>query len=289
MKKILAIVIAVLMIGALAVTFTACGDDTPEVFEKTLTATEAEDYVFGANGAINNGGKVFNVKATFSGHANGSTSCGETILVLDTTEGENFASIYDNQTSKDDDDGEITNKTEFLFINWTERSNGTLKNNGVVHAYSIDGETPVSNLLASGYEGLQNNLLKNSGLQGGKSVLENQIHNPNEDVYDTLQYTAKAIYNDSSMTDLNKVEVTITYHYEDDDQIINGTANIVMSMREVTIYDGTTKTLLVFDSIVVAESVGNNMTINYVYGVDSLGAPDFDDLSGTWPEAYPLA
>ena len=289
MKKILAIFIAVLMICALAVTFSACGEDTPpEVLEKTLTATEAEDYVFGANGAINNGGKVFNVKATFSGHANGNTSRGETILVLDTTNDENFASIYDNQTSKDDD-GEITNKTEFLFINWTKKSNGTLKNSGVVHAYSRNGETPVSNLLTSGYEGIQNNLLKNSGLQRGKSILENQIHNPNEDVYDTLQYTAKAIYNDSAMTDLNRVEVTITYHYEDADQIVNGTANIVMSMREVTIYDGTTETLLVFDSIVRTESAGNNMTINYVYGVDSLGAPDLGDLSGTWPEAYPIA
>ena len=287
MKKILAIVIAVLMIGALAVTFTACGEDTPEFFEKTLTATEAEDYVFGANGAINNGGKVFNLKATFSGHENGSTSRGETILVLDTTEGENFASIYDNQTSKDDD-GEITNKTEFLFIDWAERSNGTLRNNGVVHANSRNGESPVSNLLTSGYEGLQNNLLKNSSIQFGKSILENKIHNPNKDVYDTLQYTAKANYHDSAMTDLNKVEVTITYHYEDD-QIVNGTAKIVMSMREVTIYDGTTKTLLVFDSIVVTESAGINMTVNYVYGVDSLGAPDLDDLSGTWPEAYPIA
>lgn len=289
MKKILAIVIAVLMIGALAVTFTACGEDTPEVFEKALTATEAEDYVFGANGAINNGGKVFNVKATFSGHASGETATGETILVLDTTEGENIASIYDNQTSKDLDSNEISNRTSFLFIDWVEKSNGTLKNNGVVHAYSEDGDAPVADVFTSGYESLINNLLKNSGIQFGKSVLENHIHNPNEDVYDTLQYTAKAIYNDSAMTDLNKVEVTITYHYEDDDQIINGTANIVMSMREVTIYDGTTKTLLVFDSIVVAESVGNNMTINYVYGVDSLGAPDLDDLSGTWPEAYPLA
>lgn len=289
MKKILAIVIAVLMIGALAVTFTACGDDTPEVFEKTLTATEAEDYVFGANGAINNGGKVFNVKATFSGHASGETATGETILVLDTTEGENIASIYDNQTSKDLDSNEISNRTSFLFIDWVEKSNGTLKNNGVVHAYSEDGDAPVADVFTSGYESLINNLLKNSGIQFGKSVLENHIHNPNEDVYDTLQYTAKAIYNDSAMTDLNKVEVTITYHYEDDDQIINGTANIVMSMREVTIYDGTTKTLLVFDSIVVAESVGNNMTINYVYGVDNLGAPDLDDLNGTWPEAYPLA
>ena len=164
-----------------------------------------------------------------------------------------------------------------------------MRNNGVVHAYSRNGETPVSSVLTSGYESIQNNLLKNSGLQGGKSILENQIHNPNEDVYDTLQYTAKAIYNDSAKTDLNKVEVTITYHYEDDDQIVNGTANIIMSMREVTIYDGTTKTLLVFDSIVVTESDGNNMTINYVYGVDSLGAPDLDDLSGTWPEAYPIA
>lgn len=287
MKKILAIVIAVLMIGALAVTFTACGEDTPEVFEKTLTATEAEDYVFGASGAINNGGKVFNVKATFSGNEKGITSSGETILVLDTTEGANFASIYDNQTSKVD--GEITNNTEFLFINWTERNNGTMRNNGVVHAYSRNGETPVSSLLTSGYEGMQNNLLKNSELQRGKNILENEIHNPNKDVYDTLQYTAKAIYNDSAMTDLNKVEVTITYHYEDDGQTVNGTANIVMSMREVTIYDGTTKTLLVFDSIVVTESAGRNMTINYVYGVDSLGAPDLDDLSGTWPEAYPIA
>lgn len=287
MKKILAIVIAVLMIGALAVTFTACGEDTPEVFEKTLTATEAEDYVFGANGAINNGGKVFNVKATFSGNEKGITSSGETILVLDTTEGANFASIYDNQTSKVD--GEITNNTEFLFINWTERNNGTMRNNGVVHAYSRNGETPVSSLLTSGYEGMQNNLLKNSELQRGKNILENEIHNPNKDVYDTLQYTAKAIYNDSAMTDLGKVEVTITYHYEDDGQTVNGTANIVMSMREVTIYDGTTNTLLVFDSIVVTESAGRNMTINYVYGVDSLGAPDLDDLSGTWPEAYPIA
>ena len=287
MKRILAIVIAVLMIGALAVTFTACGEDTPEVFEKTLTATEAEDFVFGANGAINNGGKVFNVKATFSGNEKGITSSGETILVLDTTEGANFASIYDNQTSKVD--GEITNNTEFLFINWTERNNGTMRNNGVVHAYSRNGETPVSSLLTSGYEGMQNNLLKNSELQRGKSILENDIHNPNKDVYDTLQYTAKAIYNDSAMTDLGKVEVTITYHYEDDGQTVNGTANIVMSMREVTIYDGTTNTLLVFDSIVVTESAGRNMTINYVYGVDSLGAPDLDDLSGTWPEAYPIA
>lgn len=287
MKKILAIVIAVLMIGALAVTFTACGEDTPEVFEKTLTATEAEDYVFGASGAINNGGKVFNVKATFSGNEKGITSSGETILVLDTTEGANFASIYDNQTSKVD--GEITNNTEFLFINWTERNNGTMRNNGVVHAYSRNGETPVSSLLTSGYEGMQNNLLKNSELQRGKNILENEIHNPNKDVYDTLQYTAKAIYNDSAMTDLGKVEVTITYHYEDDGQTVNGTANIVMSMREVTIYDGTTNTLLVFDSIVVTESAGRNMTINYVYGVDSLGAPDLDDLSGTWPEAYPIA
>lgn len=287
MKKILAIVIAVLMIGALAVTFTACGEDTPEFLEKTLTATEAEDYVFGANGAINNGGKVFNVKATFSGNEKGITSRGETILVLDTTEGANFASIYDNQTSKDD--GEITNNTEFLFINWTER-NGTMRNSGVVHAYSRNGETPVSSLLTSGYEGIQNNLLKNSELQRGKSILENDIHNPNKDVYDTLQYTAKAIYNnDSAMTDLGKVEVTITYHYEDDGQTVNGTANIVMSMREVTIYDGTTENLLVFDSIVVTESAGRNMTINYVYGVDSLGAPDLDDLSGTWPEAYPIA
>ncbi|MBR2485340.1 MAG: hypothetical protein IKB54_03195, partial [Clostridia bacterium] len=162
-------------------------------------------------------------------------------------------------------------------------------NNGVVHAYSRNDETPVSSVLTSGYESIQNNLLKNSGLQGGKNILENQIHNPNEDVYDTLQYTAKAIYNDSAMTDLNKVEVTITYHYEDDDQVVNGTANIVMSMREVTIYDGTTKTLLVFDSIVVTQSAGINITINYVYGVDSLGAPDLDDLNGTWPEAYPLA
>lgn len=287
MKKILAIVIAVLMIGALAVTFTACGEDTPEVFEKTLTATEAEDFVFGANGAINNGGKVFNVKATFSGNEKGITSRGETILVLDTTEGANFASIYDNQTSKVD--GEITNNTEFLFINWTERNNGTMRNNGVVHAYSRNGETPVSSILTSGYEGIQNNLLKNSELQRGKSILENDIHNPNKDVYDTLQYTAKAVYNDSAMTDLCKVEVTITYHYEDDGQTVNGTANIVMSMREVTIYDGTTNTLLVFDSIVVTESAGRNMTINYVYGVDSLGAPDLDDLSGTWPEAYPIA
>ena len=287
MKKILAIVIAVLMIGALAVTFTACGEDTPEVFEKTLTATEAEDYVFGASGAINNGGKVFNVKATFSGNEKGITSSGETILVLDTTEGANFASIYDNQTSKVD--GEITNNTEFLFINWTERNNGTMRNNGVVHAYSRNGETPVSSILTSGYEGIQNNLLKNSELQRGKSILENDIHNPNKDVYDTLQYTAKAVYNDSAMTDLGKVEVTITYHYEDDGQIVNGTANIVMSMREVTIYDGTTNTLLVFDSIVVTESAGRNMTISYVYGVDSLGAPDLDDLSGTWPEAYPIA
>ena len=287
MKRILAIVIAVLMIGALAVTFTACGEDTPEVFEKTLTATEAEDFVFGANGAINNGGKVFNVKATFSGNEKGITSSGETILVLDTTEGANFASIYDNQTSKVD--GEITNNTEFLFINWTERNNGTMRNNGVVHAYSRNGETPVSSLLTSGYEGMQNNLLKNSELQRGKNILENEIHNPNKDVYDTLQYTAKAIYNDSAMTDLGKVEVTITYHYEDDGQTVNGTANIVMSMREVTIYDGTTNTLLVFDSIVVTESAGRNMTINYVYGVDSLGAPDLDDLSGTWPEAYPIA
>ena len=287
MKKILAIVIAVLMIGALAVTFTACGEDTPEVFEKTLTATEAEDYVFGASGAINNGGKVFNVKATFSGNEKGITSSGETILVLDTTEGANFASIYDNQTSKVD--GEITNNTEFLFINWTERNNGTMRNNGVVHAYSRNGETPVSSILTSGYEGIQNNLLKNSELQRGKNILENEIHNPNKDVYDTLQYTAKAVYNDSAMTDLGKVEVTITYHYEDDGQIVNGTANIVMSMREVTIYDGTTNTLLVFDSIVVTESAGRNMTISYVYGVDSLGAPDLDDLSGTWPEAYPIA
>lgn len=286
MKRILAIVIAVLMIGALAVTFTACGDDTPTVLERTLTAIEAEDYVFGANGAINNGGKVFNVKATFSGNEKGITSSGETILVLDTTEGANFASIYDNQTSKDD--GEITNNTEFLFINWTER-NGTMRNSGVVHAYSRNGETPVSSLLTSGYEGMQNNLLKNSELQRGKSILENDIHNPNKDVYDTLQYTAKAVYNDSAMTDLGKVEVTITYHYEDDGQIVNGTANIVMSMREVTIYDGTTNTLLVFDSIVVTESAGRNMTINYVYGVDSLGAPDLDDLGGTWPEAYPIA
>jgi hypothetical protein len=91
------------------------------------------------------------------------------------------------------------------------------------------------------------------------------------------------------MTDLSRVEVTITYHYEDDDQIVNGTANIVMSMREVTIYDGTTKTLLVFDSIVVTESDGSNMTINYTYGIDSFATPDLDDLSGTWPEAYPLA
>lgn len=287
MKKILAIVIAVLMIGALAVTFTACGEDTPEFLEKTLTATEAEDYVFGANGAINNGGKVFNVKATFSGNEKGITSRGETILVLDTTEGANFASIYDNQTSKVD--GEITNNTEFLFINWTERNNGTMRNNGVVHAYSRNGETPVSSLLTSGYEGMQNNLLKNSELQRGKSILENDIHNPNKDVYDTLQYTAKAVYNDSAMTDLGKVEVTITYHYEDDGQTVNGTANIVMSMREVTIYDGTTNTLLVFDSIVVTESAGRNMTINYVYGVDSFATPDLDDLSGTWPEAYPIA
>lgn len=287
MKKILAIVIAVLMIGALAVTFTACGEDTPEFFEKTLTATEAEDFVFGANGAINNGGKVFNVKATFSGNEKGITSRGETILVLDTTEGANFASIYDNQTSKVD--GEITNNKEFLFINWTERNNGTMRNNGVVHAYSRNGETPVSSILTSGYEGIQNNLLKNSELQRGKSILENDIHNPNKDVYDTLQYTAKAVYNDSAMTDLCKVEVTITYHYEDDGQTVNGTANIVMSMREVTIYDGTINTLLVFDSIVVTESAGRNMTINYVYGVDSLGAPDLDDLSGTWPEAYPIA
>lgn len=288
MKKILAIVIAVLMIGALAVTFTACGEDTPEFFEKTLTAIEAEDYVFGANGAINNGGRVFNLKATFSGHENGSTSSGETILVLDTTEGANFASIYDNQTSKDDV-GEITNKTEFLFIDWAERSNGTLRNNGVVHASSRNGEPPVLSVLTSGYEGLQNNLLKNSGIQFGKSILENEIHNPNKDVYDTLQYTAKASYNDSAMTDLNKVEVTITYHYEDDGQIVNGTAKIVMSMREVTIYDGTTKTLLVFDSIVVTESAGRNMTVNYVYGVDSFGAPDLDDLIGTLLEAYPIA
>lgn len=287
MKRILAIVIAVLMIGALAVTFTACGDDTPTVLERTLTAIEAEDYVFGANGAINNGGKVFNVKATFSGNEKGITSSGETILVLDTTEGANFASIYDNQTSKVD--GEITNNTEFLFINWTERNNGTMRNNGVVHAYSRNGETPVSSILTSGYEGMQNNLLKNSELQRGKNILENEIHNPNKDVYDTLQYTAKAIYNDSAMTDLGKVEVTITYHYEDDGQTVNGTAKIVMSKREVTIYDGTTNTLLVFDSIVVTESAGRNMTINYVYGVDSLGAPDLDDLSGTWPEAYPIA
>lgn len=286
MKKILAIVIAVLMIGALAVTFTACGDDTPEVFEKTLTATEAEDYVFGANGAINNGGKVFNVKATFSGNEKGITSRGETILVLDTTEGANFASIYDNQTSKDD--GEITNNTEFLFINWTEK-NGTMRNSGVVHAYSRNGETPVSSILTSGYEGIQNNLLKNSELQRGKNILENEIHNPNKDVYDILQYTAKATYNDSAMNDLGKVEVTVTYHYENDGQTVNGTAKIVMSMREVTIYDGTTENLLVFDSIVVTESAGRNMTINYVYGVDSLGAPDLDDLSGTWPEAYPIA
>lgn len=289
MKKILAIVIAVLMIGALAVTFTACGDDTPEVFEKTLTATEAEDYVFGANGAINNGGKVFNVKATFAGTASDEQISGESILFIDTTNDENFASIYDNQTSKDLDSSEISNRTSFLFIDWVERSNGTLKNDGVVFAHSEDGEAPEMSVSSSGYELIQNQLLKASGIQFGKSVLENQIHNPNEDVYDTLQYTAKAIYNDSAMTDLNKVEVTITYHYEDDDQIVNGTANIVMSMREVTIYDGTTKTLLVFDSIVVTESAGSNMTINYTYGIDSFATPDLDDLDGTWPEAYPIA
>ena len=289
MKKTISIILMIMVLCALTFGLVACGgDDPPTAYEMTLTSEDAETILFGKNGAVNFSSKVFNVKAVYSGNSNGSYTAGESILVLDETNEENFATIYDNVTYKDVQDGEIENSTIYMFIKWSEK-NDTMKKDGVVLAYSENGEAPEYELMKSGYEVVYNNVVKNSGIHGGRNILENNIHNPNEDVYDTIEYSGKATYNDSALTDMYKVEIVLTYHYEEDGKVINGTATLVLERTTVTIYDGSEVDGFVFTSMVIEENGGNNMTINYTYGVDSIDLPDLGNLEATWPEAYPIA
>jgi hypothetical protein len=287
MKKTISIILAIIVVSALAFGLVACGDKSPQVYEKSMTAQEAENFLFGNDGAINFSSKVFNVKAVYSTVDEGEISAGESILILDETNGVNFATVYDNVSTKDDD-GEIENRTNYIFIKWTEK-NDAMKNDGVVHAYSTNGGVPQYSLMKSGYEGIHNNVVKNSGIHGGRNILENHIHNANDDIYDTIEYSAKAIYSDSAMTDMSRVEIVLTYHYEDDGQRINGTATIVLERKTVTIYNGSEVDGFVFTSMVIEESDGQKMTINYTYGVDSIDLPDINNLEATWPDAYHVA
>lgn len=286
MKKIITTIIAIMLIGVLGVAFVACDkDETPEN-TKDLTATEAESLLFGNDGAMNFASKVFNVKVNFNGKTEYADNAGEAILILDETNGENFATVYHNQIAVED--GVESTYTYFAFLNWVERK-GKLENKGLVVASKEDDQAIAVDTYASGYESLHNNLVKQCGIHIGKNLLESHIHNPNEDVYDTIAYSAKATYSDSALTDMIKVEITMTYNYEYNGETINGTAVVVLEKKEVKIYDGSTATGLVLTSVNLTESNDYRMSITYTYGIDTIDLPDVDDPEANWPEKCHIA
>lgn len=286
MKKIITTILAIMLIGVLGVAFVACDkDDTPKN-TKDLTSTEAESILFGNNGAMNFASKVFNVKVDFAITTASANTAGEAILVLDETNEENFATVYHNETIVED--GVEDTYTYFAFLNWVERK-GELENKGLVVATKEGDQAIAVDTYASGYESLHNNLVKQCGIHLGKTILESHIHNPNDDIYDTIVYSAKATYSDSALTDMTKVEVTMTYNYEYNGQTINGTAVVVLEKKDVKIYDGSTDTGFVLTSVQVTESNDYSMSVTYTYGIDTIDLPDVDDPEANWPEKYPIA
>ena len=287
MKKAISIILAVMVVCVLGVSLVACGDDPPKAYEQSMTAEEVENFLFGRDGAVNFASRVFNVKAVYSGYEGVDNFAGESILILDETNGVNFATVYDNVTEKDGD-GEVDNRTAYIFIKWSEK-NGAMKNEGVVHAFSNDGGTPQYATMKSGYEGIHNNVLSNCGIHAGRKLLENHIHNSNDDIIDTIVYTGKTYYHDEAKTNVSKVEIVLTYHYVDDGRTIYGTATLVLEKKTVKINNGSEVEGIVFTSMDIVEDGGNNLSITYTYNVDTIDLPDLDNIQSTWPDAYPIA
>ncbi len=282
MKKLITIILAVLMVSVFAVGLVACDKDEPK-FEKTLTAEEAENLLFGTDGAVNRASKAFNVKGEISNSNENYSSSAVVYLVLDSN---NEKMLYVNNTYSEQDGAE-NNDTYYMFHHWTERSNGSLKDNGIKHLYSLNGGAPQVDTITDNVS-LQNSLITNCGLHGARKYIAEEIHNSNRDVYDTIQYSAKAYYGDEAMTVITKIEITMTYYIMNGDEKIDGTSIMVLENKEFTLANGTTESGLLFTSISTTESDGDSTTVTYTYGVDSIELPDVDAPETNWPAPVEL-
>ncbi len=286
MKKIITSILTVLVIAVLAIGLVACdkGDDSAN--SKALTAQEAEEFLFGTDGAVNHANKAFNVKGEISASNSNYTSKRVVCLVLDEN---NEKIVYVNGTTVDNtvDGSSPENVTHFMYHAWSERSNGTLKDEGVKYiTTNDDGSFDVSDITDNA--SAQNGIVANCGLHGPRKYIAEEIHNSNRDVYDTITYSATAYYTDSTQTTISKIEITMTYYYFDGDQRIDGTSTMVLEVKEYTLANGTKESGLVFTSISTTESDNDTTTATYTYGVDNIDLPDFNDPGANWPDPVEL-
>lgn len=301
MKRIFSILLVVALLCAVCFCAVACNDDEqPKEFERVTTLDKEPDVLFGKDKAFTLMDKATNFSVEYTTQEGDEQSAGIAKLVLDTTEKENFVSVYANGSMKDDEG--VVNSIAYMFLTWEENRKGDMEKT-LVSVSSFSGgdvdeepiwdaytENELESSVGAPIKAYHKSLIANCGANHGTRYIREEIYNQNDDVYDTIKASMKEIYSDEALTKLVRTEITITYSYlNDEEKAVNGTATIVLENKEVDFVDGQNATALVITSITIVEEGGYNLSAKYTYGVYSLDAPTEENYLTSWPEAYPLS
>lgn len=304
MKKIFTMLLVVALLGAVAFCAVACDKDeeTPATeFERVTTLEKEADLLFGQDKAFAIMDKVVNFSVEYSANGGNNKQAGIAKLVLDTTNDENFVSIYANSSLLEE--GLVTSSsTEYMFLQWEEDRGDLEKTLVIADSYKDStgenigprwqtySEKELESSAGADVKAYHKAFIASCGAHFGTSYIRDDVYDMNDDIYDTIKVSSKEVFSNEEMTNLVRVEITITYSYlNDEEKTINGTATIVLNEREVDLIDGTFVTALTISSINIVEEGGLNLSATYTYDVTSLDAPTEDNYTTAWPEAYPIA
>ena len=304
MKKVFSILLVVILLGAVAFCAVACDkDETPAVTEfiKETTLDKEADLLFGQDKAFAIMDKVVNFSVEYSANGGNNKQAGIAKLVLDTTNDENFVSIYANSSLLEE--GLVTSSSiEYMFLQWEEDRGELEKTLVIADSYKDStgenigprwktySEAELESSAGANVKAYHQALIANCGAHFGTRYIREDVYDMNDDSYDTIKVTQKEVFSDAEMTKLVRTEITITYSYlNDEEKTINGTATIVLNEREIDLIDGTFVTAMTISSITIVEDGGFNLTATYNYDVYSLDIPEEGDFTSEWAEAYPLA